>query len=149
MKWKGIELKEITEQQIFDPPKKMVVWNALCTEIKESVVAAIVKDAKGDTFAITHSNVYSDVFEHWVHCAEIPEALKPQRATWKELAYWLLDGHGLVMDKDTKRVDTGIFFDKENIDKEVGERWLVMRRDDTEWQEPTADYMRIEEADNE
>lgn len=26
MKYKGIELKEVTEPQLFDPPKKMLVW---------------------------------------------------------------------------------------------------------------------------
>ncbi len=149
MKWKGIALKEIKEQQIFDPPKKMVVWNSQCTNIKEQTVAAIVKDKNGDTWAIAHPEFIGDIFKYWAYCAEIPEALKPRRATWKELAYWLMNGRGLVMDNDTKRVDTGILFDKDNIDKEVGERWLVMRKDDTEWKEPTVDYMGIEEVKNE
>lgn len=28
MKYKEMDLKEITEPQIFDPPKKMVVWDS-------------------------------------------------------------------------------------------------------------------------
>ena len=27
MKYKGIELKEVTKPQLFDPPKKMFVWD--------------------------------------------------------------------------------------------------------------------------
>ena len=34
MKYKGIELKEITEPQIFNPPKKMLVWDREQDELK-------------------------------------------------------------------------------------------------------------------
>lgn len=27
MEYKGIELKEVTEPQLFNPPKKMLVWD--------------------------------------------------------------------------------------------------------------------------
>ena len=70
--------------------------------------------------------------------------LPPCRATWEQLAYWLVDGKGLVLDIDTNRVDTGVIFDKKNMHEEVGERWLVMARGDTEWHNPTVDYMGLE-----
>ena len=139
MKYNGIELKEITEPQIFDPPKTMLVWDEGMTEAKEELVCAILNHR---TPACRIVGFYNNSF---AHCAQIPEAPKPRRATWKELAYWLMDSRGLVMDKDTDRVDTGVFFDKKHIDEEVGERWLVMGKNDTEWHEPTADYLGMEE----
>ena len=77
---------------------------------------------------------------HWM---EKPLPL-PCRATWEQLAYWLVDGKGLVLDTDTNRVDTGVFFDKKNMQEEVGDRWLVMARGDTEWHDPTVDYMGLD-----
>ena len=41
MKYKGIELKEVTEPQLFDPPKKMLVWESY-ENITELNVYAIV-----------------------------------------------------------------------------------------------------------
>lgn len=75
---------------------------------------------------------------------KIPEP-KTRRATWQQLAYWLIDGKGLAIDTETNRVDTGVFFSNENMHEEVGERWKVMKRGDSEWNEPTVDYMGLEE----
>ena len=41
MKYKGIELKEITEPQVFNPPRVMVVWDNDANK-KECIVAAIL-----------------------------------------------------------------------------------------------------------
>lgn len=78
---------------------------------------------------------------HWMEKPLPP----PKRATWEQLAYWLVDARGLVLDADTNRVDTGVFFSNENMHEEVGERWKVMKRGDSEWNEPTVDYMGLEE----
>lgn len=137
MQYKGHELKEITEPQIFDPPKKMLVWNRTMDYAITSLVVAIVERMDGICSICYDGEIYP-------YCAEIPEEPKPRRATWKELAFWLIGGNGLVIDKDLDRVDTGVFFDKNNIYEEVGERWLVMGKDDTEWHEPTVDYMGLE-----
>ena len=74
------------------------------------------------------------------HCAEIP---KQRRATWKELAYWLIDGKGLVVDTNSHRVDTGVYFNDVDLGECVSDFLKVMRRDDIEWHEPTIDYMGI------
>ena len=42
MQYKGIELVEIMEPQIFNPPKKMLVWNDLSQKPKEAYVVAII-----------------------------------------------------------------------------------------------------------
>lgn len=141
MNCNGKELKEITDPQVFIPPKKMYVIDELDDEPKEAYVVAIIEN--GSNYRVI---VERDIgrFDGYQKCFEIPEEPKPRRATWKQLAYWLMEGRGLVMDKDMDRVDTGVFFDKKNIDEEVGERWLVMKKDDTEWHEPTVEYMNLE-----
>lgn len=78
-------------------------------------------------------------------CVPVP-LKKPRRATWEQLAYWLIDGKGLVLDADTNRVDTGVYFDMKNMHEEVGERYYVMARGESRWYEPTVDYMGLEEA---
>lgn len=145
MKYNGIELKEITEPQFFNPPKKMVVWNmreGREENVREVNVVAILPELP------YHANVVCQESGRttWAtHCAEIPEEPKPRMATWKELAYWLMDAKGLVFDDETKKVDTGVYFPKECIDEYVSGRWKVMRRDDTDWHEPTLEYMGLED----
>lgn len=141
MKYKGIELVEITEPQIFSPPKKMLVWGEHDKEARVDTIYAIgpssmdlpVRAISGDGRFGTHC---------YEHCAENP---KTRRATWKELAYWLMDGKGLIISNNTNRVDTGVIFDSADIDKDVSDNLKVMRRDDNDWHEPTADYMGLEE----
>lgn len=147
MKYKGIELKEITEPGNIVFPKKMVVWDNIGLGSNEPCVRkvhALVKDNVGITRVIASQLDKDDAgVAIWNHCAEIPDEAKPRRATWKELAYWLMDGKGLVLDSETGKVDTGVFFDKKNLDEEVGERWKVMRRGDNDWNEITAEYMGL------
>lgn len=61
MKHKGIELKEITTPQVFDPPKEMFVWTTFDDTPKKRDVCAIVKYKNGDTVAIT------DPDNRWFH----------------------------------------------------------------------------------
>lgn len=148
MKWKGIELKKITEPQIYDPPKKMVVWNTQCNKIEERTVYAIVKDAKGDTWAITHPCFIGDILEYWAYCAEIPEETKPRRATNRELAKWLAQGNGEVQDKSSLYCTFISFnYGPKLEDNPVIEYYKVRKWDDTEWHEPTVDYLGIKEAE--
>lgn len=144
MQYKGIELKEITEPQIFDPPKEMLVWDDCDVEeslyeLKPVKVYGIIADTGARVISLFNGDVV--LFEH---VAEIPEEPKPRRATWKELAYWLMDGKGLLFDENKGRIDTGVIFGKEDLDAEVCNYLKVMRRDDTEWHEPTIDYLGIE-----
>ena len=137
MQYNGIELKEITEPQICNPPKKMLVWSSIYNEPLIAEVSAVVCREDG-LVAMCYNG------ECFPCCAEIPEEPKPRRATWKELAYWLIDGKGLVVDEIIGKIDTGVMFIKEDIDAEVSDHLKVMRRDDTEWHEPNADYLGLE-----
>ena len=157
MKYKEMDLKEITEPQIFDPPKKMVVWDSQCSKIEERTVSAIVKDAKNDTWAIAHPCFIGDILEYWAHCAEIPEEPKPRMATYRELAKWLAQGNGdaLVLMQMTNGLSREVvttsshyFSGKDNEAVSYGYNGQhckgVRKWDDTEWHEPTADYIGLE-----
>lgn len=77
MKYKGIELKEVTEPQLFNPPKKMLVWD-ICTNIVELKVYAI---ASREQFPVICEN------STWKHCAEIPTVTESELVTYRELAH--------------------------------------------------------------
>ena len=66
MKYKGIELKEVTEPKLFNPPKKMLVWNTDYGCTSTANVCAIINR---DNFRVITENAA------WRHCAEIPEVL--------------------------------------------------------------------------
>lgn len=139
MNFNGKErLEEITEPQIVEPPKKMFVWRNGYKQPLEDLVVAIVKRADGICAMTFDGDIYPN-------CAEIPEKPKPRRATWKELAYWLIDGKGLVLDENRGKIDTGVIFSKEDLDAEISDYLKVMLRDDADWHEPDVKYMGIED----
>ena len=83
MKYKGIELKEVTEPKIFDPPKKMLVWYSYSNLVEL------------DVYAITTRKDFPVICENstWRHCAEIPE---PKLDTHRELARGLRKARGNI-----------------------------------------------------
>ena len=144
MKYKGIELKEFTSDKpvVFDPPKKMLVWN-FATDFPQvmDVVAYLPKCC----------SPVKTVNSAWQHYAEIPEVQKPRRATNRELAKWLAQGNG-----EKKRLDEyekeGIVFASIEFTYELGDKnrpvdecYFIRRWEDTEWHEPTVDYMGLED----
>ena len=133
MKYKGIELKEVTEPQIFDPPKKMLVWWHY-ERINEL-----------DVYAITSRKDFPVICENstWKHCAEIPEVLESKLATYRELARWLSEGNGEVMCSETICSNWNYSNDEEN--KYLDESFTVRKWDDTEWHKPTREYLGLED----
>lgn len=130
MKYYGIELTEVTEPQVFDPPKKMIVWdNDVC--ISYSDVCAIV-NRKGDRVITRYST--------WKHCAEIPEA---KLATYRELARWLSEGNGEVKDDDVVYSNWNYYNDQEN--NPIKDSLLVRKWCETEWHKPTREYLGLED----
>lgn len=69
MKYKGIELVPITEPQIFDPPKEMLVWDVerLCETSRKAMVYAVTTRESLPVIGLEDS---------WNFCAEIPEEPK-------------------------------------------------------------------------
>lgn len=142
MKYKGIELTEFKSDKavLFDPPKKMLVWDS----------------DDGDYELDDPINVYAYLPAHptykvtaypgtWKHCAEIPEELKPRRATNRELIKWLAQGNGLFKRSPGNIVWSYIgFSDEIEIEDECNLDVLIRKWDDKEWHEPTTDYMGLE-----
>lgn len=145
MDYNGIELKEFTSDKpvVFQEPKTMLCWDDTDDKpIVREVVSYI--PIRKDWPAI-------GLISSWRHCAEIPEEPKPRRATNRELARWLAQGNG-----EKKRLDEyekeGVVFVSIEFTYEFGDAYLpvdecyfVRKWDDSEWHEPTADYMGLED----
>lgn len=156
MKYNNIELKEVTEPQIFNPPKKMLVWNSIMDYAMESLVVAIVERSDGLCTICHDCNIYP-------HSAEIPEESnpkpKPRMVTNRELSKWLVQGNGEMTfkSKSESEIDHLVFsshlYEEEFADEECDKAlkrnddgsWVVVRKwEDTEWHDPTADYLGLE-----
>ena len=134
MKYKGIEIKEVTEPQIFDPPKKMLVWdNENTTPIVIPVLAIVNRTGNR---VVTENTM-------WRHCAEIQEVL----VTYRELAHWLAEGNGEVNDEvnDEGAIYTSQCYWKGQENNSVEDSIYVRKWDDTEWHKPTREYLGLED----
>ena len=132
MKYKGIELKEVTEQQLFNPPKNMLVWDNEETTPIEIPVLAIVN--RTGNRVVTENTM-------WRHCAEIPEEPK-KLVTYRELARWLAEGNGEVMWANNVLSNWNYSTDDEA--KALDENLSVRKWDDTEWHKATREYLGLE-----
>ena len=137
MEYKGIELKEITEPQLFDPPKKMFVWGRYegITEL--------------DVYAIVSRKDFPVICENstWRHCAEIPSYLPESKPiTHRELARWLAEGNGEVKDEnDEGAICMSSIYWEGQENNAVKDSIHVRKWDDTEWRKPTREYLGLED----
>ena len=133
MEYKGIELKEVTEPQLFDPPKKMLVW-----EHYENITEL-------DVYAIVGRKDFPVICENstWRHCAEIPKVPELELVTYRELASWLAEGNGEVMWANNVLSNWNYSTDEEN--KALDESLSVRKWDDTEWHKPTREYLGLDD----
>ena len=132
MKYKGIELKQITTSQILDPPKEMWVWDYVDSAPFKMPVHAIVASK---TFPVIAEE------GDYQYCAEIPET---PRVTNRELSKWLAKGHGEYRNQIGAVSNLYIYVDLET-DVAVPSYIRVRKWDDADWHEPTVDYMGIEQ----
>lgn len=142
MKRKGIELKEITTPQVFDPPKPMFVWDndVKCDVLPVQTVYAVIRTVSGTTQVVGAGSL------RWAHCAEIPEEPKPRRATNRELSKWISQyGEWTYEYDDAKTVYHEFSYKEPDRENLVVEKIYIRRWDDTDWHEPTVDYMGIED----
>ena len=135
MEYNGIELKEITTSQIFDPPKEMLVWDYVDSAPFKMPVHAIVASK---TFPVIAEE------GDYQYCAEIPEEPKSRRATNRELSKWLAQGHGEYRNQIGAVSNLYIYVDLET-DVAVPSYIRARKWDDIDWHEPTVDYMGIEQ----
>ena len=138
MKYNGIEVKEFKSDKpvAFDPPKKMLCWDTYDDRPCLDEV---------DAYIPRHNFPVKCSDSEWRHCAEIPEDTKPRRATNLELAKWLANGNGQVSGKESLGVWMTHTYTKNEEYNACDESTTVRKWDDTEWHEPTADYMGLED----
>lgn len=140
MTYNGIELNEFKSDTtiVFDPPKRMLVCDRnerLGDRDIETVYAYIpaavypVKTGSGSFY----------------RCAELPKEAMPRRATNVELARWLLQCNGQCAGKDATTVLSHYDYDKGHDHLECPGYIEVRKWDDTEWHEPTAEYMGLDD----
>lgn len=131
MKYKGIELKEITEPQLFNPPKPMLVWDSDDEDHPNEL----------NVCAIVNRNGFRVITERsaWRHCAEIPKQPK-KLVTYRELARWLAEGKG-EMRRNELDVFTDVSYDFSMANDSVDADIFVRKWSDTEWHKPTREYL--------
>ena len=137
MKYKGIELKEVTEPQVFNPPKKMLAWDREQDGIPTECYVYAIVDRGADSCPVICQ--YATFF----HCAEIPEIQESKPVTYRELARWLAEGNGEVKNALTICPSWNYWDDQENC---IVKKSLSVRKwDDTEWHQPTREYLGLED----
>ena len=136
MKYKEIELNEFESEKpvVFDPPKLMLVWNDGDDE-----------PSKDNVFAFIPNRCYPVIGtdDNLDHGAEIPEAMC-RRATNRELAKWLAQGNGQYK-VSVGRIWTEHHYDIGQDDDACSKFIKVRKWDDTEWHEPTREYLGLED----
>lgn len=139
MKYNGIELKEFTSDKpiAFSTPRPMLVWDDDDRTCRYADVLAYLPEST--------SPVIEDC-SFWQHCAEIPEEPKPRRATNLELAKWLAQGNGLCKNRNGTGgpIWTNIGVSELTLNDECCQSWVIRKWEDTEWHEPTVDYLGLE-----
>lgn len=141
--YNGIELEVVTEPQIFDPPKKCVVFDSY--DEKKSVirnVVAVLPASFNECGGIL--SVITEEKQYWKHCALLPDPPKPRRATNRELSRWLAQGNGECLGSQDD-ADTAWNYPMESSNEPLREGAKVRKWSDTEWHEPTVDYMGLED----
>lgn len=141
VKYNDMELEEITEPQIFDPPRRCVVWDDDSLSPCEQDVIAIFPESAKLKMKVIDSKLY-----RYKHCALLPEKPAPRRATNRELAKWLALGNGEVKYASQYAVKIHIEYGTKSDNDPCHESFRIRKWEDTEWHEPTIDYMGIEEA---
>ena len=137
MKYKGIELKEFTSEKpvIFDPPKRMMVWNDCDSGPSEANVFAFIPNRCYPV--IGNDNSFD-------HCAEIPDK-GSELATNRELAKWLAHGNGQLHTSGFCSVWTAFSYDIGHDDDACSKFIRVRKWGDTEWHKPTREYLGLED----
>lgn len=132
MQYNGVELEEITESQVFDPPQNLLVWNDSASKPTAITV-----------YSIDNRRIYKVIGESstWRHCARIPESLT--RATNRELARWLAEGKGQFLNS-ANWIYAEFDYSKSKDNCLVFEGFKVRKWNDEDWHEPTKEYLELE-----
>lgn len=130
MKYNGQELEPITAPHIFNPPKEMLVWDEDDDEPKIREVWGIAPSLASQRYPVMGT------VTNYKHCAEIPE---PKRATNRELSKWITQYGELTYDLNT--VYHEFSYNEPDRENPVTNGIFIRKWEDTDWHEPTVDYM--------
>jgi hypothetical protein len=136
--YNGMELEEFTSDKpvFFDKPVVALCWNNNGWQggMFEYVIAFI---PRSDSSIVVTDNTT------WLHMALLPDPPKPRRATNREMARWLAQGNGeykeIITDHDCCM--TYFYYSDRGRDVELPKEIKVRKWSDTEWHEPTVDYL--------
>lgn len=143
IKYNGMELDEVTTPQIFDPPKRCVVWDDDPLNLNQSYVIAIFPDS-----VRLKSKVMDWDLCRFQHCAILPGPSKPRKATNRELARWLAQGNGeWVVGCGSDAIHLDFLYHGIESEQTVDDTISVRKWSDIEWHEPTVDYLGIDDKD--
>ena len=145
IKYNGMELEEVTKPHIFDPPKKCVCWNDEFPLNKSEAYVAAILPVSSNWIHRVFVRQQNDTPGIYSHCALLPDHPKPRRATNRELARWLIEGKAQIKHGDSDMVYVGWNYKEFEDDLPCSNDLLVRRWEDTEWHEPTVDYMGLED----
>jgi hypothetical protein len=141
--YNGMELEEFTSDKPVAFPKgtRAVFWeDDIAKDIfrfEGEIISYLpyLKDPAVPFNCIMHNGSHAT----FGHCAILPDPPKPRRATNRELARWIAEGKGeiLVPHCVTQHVSYAVGQDnKECVSGQQVRKWS-----DTEWHEPTVDYL--------
>lgn len=147
MLYKGKELKDISRTpQVIVPPRYMLVWD----EQQERVGVFPVTPLVVKVLAIVDSKVpngrviaeHGSTFLRYGHCADIPKL----RVTNRQLSRWLAEGNGEAKHTgiDDALASANYTYVDSRCDEEVPGYMKVRKWGDTDWHEPTLEYMGLE-----
>lgn len=136
MKYKGIELNEFESEKpvLFDPPKLMLVWNDRDSGPSQDNVFAFIPNRSYPVIGTDYN------FNHF---AEFPEVLC-RRATNRELAKWLMMGNGQYKVNGGDWTGTEHHYEIKHDDDACSKAIKVRKWGETEWHEPTSEYIGLE-----
>lgn len=142
MNYKEKELKEFKSDKpiVFDPPKEMLVW-----DVDEDNDDAVIPDDPVLVCAYIPTREMKVITSHasWQHCAEVPKEPKPCHATNIELMEWLAKGNGCGRNIKGSVVWSEYDFEYDDVNQTCDENIRIRKWSDTEWREPTIDYMGL------
>ena len=137
--YNGMELEEFTSDKPVAFPKgtKAVCWDG--DEIKdEKMVIAYVPYLRYRVLTLGADDCDGPSY---MACALLPDPPKPRRATNRELARWLIEGNAQIRHSDSDMVYVGWNYKEFEDDLLCSNNVLVRKWSDTEWHEPTVDYL--------
>ena len=142
--YNGMELEEFTSDKPVAFPKgtRAVFWeDDIAKDIfrfEGEILSYLpyLKDPAVPFDCIRHNGSHST----FGHCAIMPDPPKPRRATNRELSRWLAHGNGECLGSQDD-ADTAWNYPMESSNAPLREGAKVRKWSDTEWREPTVEYL--------